>query len=94
LAELLGAKSGAKVSRYESFSRVPSAGTIFAYEVIFGRFSEELFAGTHDAVRRAVRARARKLSLRLERQPAHARIARKLALLRTIVESKPRARRN
>lgn len=93
LAELLGAASGAKISRYENFSRVPCAATIFAYEVILGQPAEELFGGAYGAVRRSVQDRARRLSERLNRRPTNPRTARKLATLRAIVDSKPRAQR-
>lgn len=89
LAALLGAVSGGKISRYERSSRFPPALTVFALEVIFGKPAHDLFAGSYASVRRTVRARARKLIRRLGRLPPDQRTARKLALLRAIVESKP-----
>jgi hypothetical protein len=88
---LLGAASGSKVSRYESFTRLPGVFAIFAYEVVFNQPVRELFAGSYHAVRVLVRARAKRL---LKRLSAHAtsaqatRLVRKLQLLRSIVESK------
>ena len=94
LASLLGVVSGGKISRYEKFSRFPPALTVFALEIIFGAPARVLFAGAHAAVRRTVRARARKLIRRLGRMPPDSRTARKLALLKAIVESKPNQETN
>ena len=91
IALLLGASSDTKVSRYESFRRNPGVITVFAYEIIFNRPARELFAGTYDAVRRDVHERAGRLIKTLEPKAKHRRTARKLQLLRTIVESKPNA---
>jgi hypothetical protein len=86
---LLGAASGTKVSRYENFSRMPALITLWAFEIIFAQPSSELFAGTYEVIRRSVRTRARRLLKRLAaRQPdvSSPRIARKVALLRSIVD--------
>jgi transcriptional regulator with XRE-family HTH domain len=91
VALLLGASSGTKVSRYESLRRSPSVITVFAYEIIFNKPARDLFAGTYDAVRRDVHERAGRLIKTLEPQAKNPRTARKLQLLRTIVESKPNA---
>lgn len=94
---LLGAASGTKVSRYENFSRMPAVKTIWACEVIFSQPAQEVFAGHYDEIRKAVRARARRLLARLAAQttdPPPARIARKVALLQSIVESNPNAAAN
>jgi len=45
LAFLLGSQSGAKVSRYESFTRVPSLETALALEIILKKPARELFGG-------------------------------------------------
>jgi transcriptional regulator with XRE-family HTH domain len=89
LARLLGTSSGTKVSRYETFRRMPSVSGIFAYEIIFNQPASELFAGTYHAVRHGVRARARRLAKTLASRATNPRTARKLDLLRTVVESKP-----
>ena len=34
---LLGAVSGTKVSRYENFTRMPGAITVFAFEIVFNQ---------------------------------------------------------
>ena len=88
---LLGAASGTKVSRYENFTRMPAVNTIWAYEAVFNQPASELFAGRCETTRMAVRARAKRLLKRLTAQAPDApppKIARKLAHLRSIVESK------
>ena len=84
---LLGVSSGTKVSRYENFSRYPSVITVFAYEIIFNTPVRELFAGSYESVLRDVRARAARLLKALE-PTGNSRTARKLDILRKIVESK------
>jgi hypothetical protein len=54
---LLGAVSGTKVSRYENFTPMPAALTVFACEIVFNQPASELFAGTYDAIRLAVQTR-------------------------------------
>ena len=92
LAMLLGAATGTKVSRYENFSRMPAVSTVWAYEAVFDTPALELFAGNYRTIRRAVQTRAKRLLKNLESQSpaAQARIARKLALLRSIVDSNDR----
>jgi transcriptional regulator with XRE-family HTH domain len=88
---LLGAASGSKVSRYENFTRMPGVSAIFAYEVVFNQPIRELFAGRYQTVRVLVRARAKRLLKRLTvKTPSEqaVRFARKLELLRSIVEAK------
>jgi transcriptional regulator with XRE-family HTH domain len=91
LAMLLGAASGAKVSRYENFARMPGALTVFAFEVVFNQPASELFAGKYHAVRLAVQERARRMLEQLNTQPTpqDKETLRKLALFRVIVEPKP-----
>ena len=93
---LLGAVSGTKVSRYENFTRMPGALTVFAFEIIFNQPASELFAGSYQAVRLAVQGRARRMVKRLNAQPATQarKTIRKLDLFRAIVESKPSSRRD
>ena len=88
---LLGAASGTKVSRYENFTRMPGALTVFAFEVVFHQPASELFAGTYQAIRLAVQARALRMVDQLNAQPeAHdRRTLHRLNLLRSIVEPKP-----
>jgi len=89
IARLLGSASGTRVSRYERFARNPCLDTVFAYEIIFKKPIRQLFAGRYEAVRLDVRTRALQLSEALSKRAADHRTARKLSLLREIVESKP-----
>ncbi len=90
-ARLLGTSSGTRVSRYENFTRLPSVGGIFGYELIFNQPARRLFGGAYEAVHRAVRARAKRLAKTLAAQAENPRTARKLRLLRAIVDSKSSA---
>lgn len=83
--------SGSKVSRYENFKRIPAVFAIFAYEVVFSQPVRELFAGSYQKIRFLVQARAKRLLKKLSaRAPSKkaARLARKISLLRSIVEAK------
>ncbi len=51
VAFLLGARGGTKISRYETFSRIPDLLTVFALENIFGIPASELFAGIFEDAR-------------------------------------------
>lgn len=62
VAFLLGTQSGAKVSRYENFERVPSLETALACEAIFQKPARELFSGLYQTVEAQVAARAKALS--------------------------------
>ena len=88
---LLGAVSGTKVSRYENFARMPSALTVFAFEIVFDQPASELFAGTYQAVHLAVQERARRMVEQLSARPTpqDQETLRKLRLFRAIVEHKP-----
>jgi hypothetical protein len=91
MALLLGASTGTKVSRYESFGRHPSVLTVFAYEIILNQPARELFAGTYESVRRDVQLRAARLIKNLAPQSADPEISRKVELLRAIVGNQPGA---
>ena len=92
IAQLLGTSSGTKVSRYENFARLPSVAGILGYEIIFNQPANRLFAGAYETVHRAIRARAKRLAKTLNARPGDPRTARKLHLLRTIVDSKSSTR--
>ena len=91
LAKLLGAASGTKVSRYENFTRMPGALTVFAFEIVFNQPACELFAGRYEEIRVAVQKRAENMVNQLNARPNKhpKRTLRKLELFRTIVEAKP-----
>ena len=92
---LLGAATDTKVSRYENFTRMPVAMTVFALEIVFNQPASELFAGKYEAVLLAVQERAERLAEQLNTRPEphDKKTLRKLALLRAIVEPKPIAAR-
>jgi len=60
-AFLLGVSSSAKISRYESFTRVPNLETALALEAIYQKPVSELFAGLYEEVQRKVAGRTRTL---------------------------------
>src|SRR4051812_16700978 len=70
VAFLLGTRSGAKVSRYEHFVRVPSLETALAYEVIFKRSISELFGGLYQKAEKEIGQRAKILTYRKESKPS------------------------
>src|SRR5262245_24848464 len=61
VAFLLGARTGAKISRYEHFVRVPSLETALACEVVFQRSVSELFGGLYQQAEKNVARRAKTL---------------------------------
>lgn len=84
VAFLLGTQSGAKVSRYENFVRVPSLETALACEVIFRRSASELFGGLYQKVEREVAERAKILADRIEREKPNRQTAHKRQILSSI----------
>jgi transcriptional regulator with XRE-family HTH domain len=95
IATLLGAVSGTKISRYENFTRLPGALTVFAFEILFGQPASELFAGHYQAIRVAVQERAQRMAEQLKARPdaQNRKTLHKLDLLRSIVEPKPSSAR-
>jgi transcriptional regulator with XRE-family HTH domain len=53
-----------KVSRDESYSRVPTLESALAYEAIYGKPIRELFAGLYEPIAKEVSSRAKILSCR------------------------------
>lgn len=88
VAFLLGATNGAKVCRYERFSRRPSLETALACEVIFRTPARELFSGLYQRVNREVSERAKVLAHRIQRCPPTTHMQQKNAALRSIVAQK------
>jgi transcriptional regulator with XRE-family HTH domain len=82
LAQLLGCKSAAKVSRYERFERLPSLKTALAYQAILGVPVAKLFAGMYEQVEKEASKRAKELARKLERSGQMS--TRKRDLLRAI----------
>lgn len=68
VAFLLGVQGGAKVCRYERFTREPSLKAALAFEVIFQRPASELFGGLYASVGENIAARAKVLTRRLNRE--------------------------
>jgi transcriptional regulator with XRE-family HTH domain len=91
LALLLGAKSGAKVSRYERCSRRPALETALAYEVIFRVPVKHLFAGLYQKVEKRVTKRVQRLARRLARTASDQTTLRKLAFLHALLSEPPDA---
>ena len=89
LALLLGAKSGAKVSRYERWSRRPALETALAYEVIFRVPVKELFAGLYQKVEKRVTKRVQKLARKLASADPEQGTLRKLAFLQVLLSEPP-----
>ena len=58
VAFLLGCASGAKVSRYERFSRQPNRATAAACEVVFRAPMRESLAGAYAKVEGTIKQRA------------------------------------
>ena len=58
VAHLVGARSGAKISRYESYARIPDLATVFALEIIYRTPARILFAGIFEKARGLVHDRA------------------------------------
>ena len=83
-AFLLGVKSGAKVSRYERFQRLPNLKTALALQALFGVPVAELFAGVYEQVEKETSDRARILESKMEGAAANKSNARKAELLRAV----------
>jgi transcriptional regulator with XRE-family HTH domain len=64
-----GLDKGGKVSRDESYSRVPTLEFALAYEAIYGKPIRELFAGLYEQIARDVSSRAKILSHRVNQTP-------------------------
>jgi transcriptional regulator with XRE-family HTH domain len=71
VAFLMGAQSGAKISRYERFAREPSLATALALEVIYQKPASELFGGLYQKVQRDVVARAKNFTYKVDRGKAN-----------------------
>ena len=85
VARLLGTLDGAKVSRYERNTRVPTLKTALTYEAIFRTPVSELFAGRFQEAEREATKRAKILSERLGQIEQSKRVVRKLEVLRRTI---------
>ena len=66
LAFLIGAKSGAQLSRFERLKRLPPTEAFIALIIIFKKAPHELFPHLHDKLLKLVHLRARKLHEELQ----------------------------
>lgn len=89
LAYLLGGKTGSKVSRYEHGRRLPAFETLLAYEVVFRVGLDALFRGAHLSSAKRVRARAQRLSRKLDALPLTPSIKHKLDFLTNLINPDP-----
>ncbi len=89
MAFLLGTMTGAKVSRYENFVRIPSLETAMALEAIFQRPISDLFAGQYEQIEKQVMERAKALTHQTNYQKPGRGPARKLQTLMNIATSRP-----
>ncbi len=64
VAFLLGVESGAQVSRYENFTRMPTLETALALEIILKKPARELFGGLYRDLEVKVAGRAAVLEAR------------------------------
>jgi transcriptional regulator with XRE-family HTH domain len=65
VAFLIGSTDGSRVSRYETFERMPELRTALAFELIYGRPVGELFAGLREEVAEELAPRAKILRHRI-----------------------------
>ena len=93
VAFLLGCASGAKVSKYERFRRIPTLPAVFAYETILGKPARVLFAGMHERIERKTLERVRLLAERLGARQAHPAVTRKVLRLQLLISGAEQRRR-
>jgi transcriptional regulator with XRE-family HTH domain len=87
VAYVLGCKSGAKISRYENNSRLPTPETIFAYEILFAAVARTLFAGRYAATEQKTLRRVSRLEHKLSKTKANPITERKVELLRAALSA-------
>jgi transcriptional regulator with XRE-family HTH domain len=85
IAFLLGNDSGAHVCKYERSGRLPGVRVILGCSLIFDAPAHELFAGISDAVKMAIKLRAKKLLEELQKDPKRL-TGRKLSALKRIID--------
>lgn len=81
MAFLLGASSGAKVSRFERFKREPDLRSAFVCQVMFGIPANEIFPGIFAEVEQITKERARLLFRKLENSSPTSLTRRKMSIL-------------
>jgi len=88
VAFLLGTKSGAGISRHETFKQKPDLQTLLAYEVLFRAPVRHLFSGTHEKVEQKLLRRIRLLIRKLTDAEAGRRGKRKIEILTAYLEER------
>jgi DNA-binding XRE family transcriptional regulator len=86
VAALLGARSGALVSRHETGERRPILRTAIAYEIVLGISIRQIYAGIHTKLSNNVRIRATRMLVRLEACPRTVLRDLKIASIKRILE--------
>lgn len=86
VAVLLGARSGALVSRHETGERRPVLRTAIAYEIVLGISIRRIYAGVHSKLAMGVRVRATRMLVRLEACPRTTLRDLKIASIKRILE--------
>ena len=70
IAFLLGASDGSRISRYESFKRLPELSVALAYGAVHQEPVQQLFQGRYLQIAAGVLVRARELRENLASEPA------------------------
>lgn len=86
VAHLLGARGGAKISRYENFERDPSLRAALAFEAVFQKPLRELFAGLYEEIEQEIAERAKVISYKVSRQEGSGQNTQKLEALESIIK--------
>ena len=82
LAFLLGSSDGSRISRYESFKRLPELNIALAYGAVHQEPLQDVFRGKYMEIAADVLARARELKSRLVLEESN---AQKVELLNTLI---------
>jgi transcriptional regulator with XRE-family HTH domain len=84
VAFLAGLPNDQTVCRHETFTRMPDADTMLAYEVVYKRSASELFGGRYRAIERKVEDRAKLLEEKISAKEPHRGNMRKCQTLRDV----------
>ena len=69
LATIIGAKSGASVSKQETSRRLPTFLEALTYELIFGKAIKDIFSGECEGVKGSTKKRIAELKAKLDKEP-------------------------
>lgn len=84
IAFLLGVKSGAKVSHYERFTRLPSLKTALAFEALYHIPVKDLFEGLYHESEKKTQERSKILLQTMNLSSQSAMLSRKQEILRDL----------